>query len=342
MIESSNTSSPWADRMVTPKERTGDNQNISKNILRPQKLSDYVGQESMKKHLSVSISSAKIRKNSLEHILFYGPPGLGKTTISSIISSEMWTNLKSTSGPAVDKQSDLVSILSNLEEGDILFIDEIHRLRPQVEEILYTAMEDFEIDIMVWSGTGAQSVKLSLKPFTLIWATTRLSALSSPLRDRFWNVLKLDFYKNNEIAKIISNNSHTLDLWLSESTIELISKKSRGTPRIANRLLKIVRDYKTIGKDVWLIEVMEEIFEDIWIDELGLDYLDRKYLENILRKFAGWPVGLNTLASTLGEEEGTLEDVVEPYLLQIGFIERTPRWRKITFAWEKHILSLSK
>lgn len=328
--------------MVTPKERTGDNQNISKNILRPQKLSDYVGQESMKKHLSVSISSAKIRKNSLEHILFYGPPGLGKTTISSIISSEMWTNLKSTSGPAVDKQSDLVSILSNLEEGDILFIDEIHRLRPQVEEILYTAMEDFEIDIMVWSGTGAQSVKLSLKPFTLIWATTRLSALSSPLRDRFWNVLKLDFYKNNEIAKIISNNSHTLDLGLSESTIELISKKSRGTPRIANRLLKIVRDYKTIWKDVWLIEVMEEIFEDIWIDELGLDYLDRKYLENILRKFAGWPVGLNTLASTLGEEEGTLEDVVEPYLLQIGFIERTPRGRKITFAWEKHILSLSK
>ncbi len=340
MIESSNTSNAWADRIVTPKERSSDNQNISKNILRPQKLSDYVGQESMKKHLSVSISSAKIRKNSLEHILFYGPPGLGKTTISSIISSEMWTNMKSTSGPAVDKQSDLVSILSNLEEGDILFIDEIHRLRPQVEEILYTAMEDFEIDIMVWSGTGAQSVKLSLKPFTLIWATTRLSALSSPLRDRFWNVLKLDFYNHQDIAKIISNNSHTLDLGLSETTIELISKKSRGTPRIANRLLKIVRDYKTIGKDVALLEVMEEIFQDIWIDELGLDYLDRKYLQNILTKFAWGPVGLNTLASTLWEEEGTLEDVVEPYLLQIGFIERTPRGRKITPSGEKHILSI--
>ena len=341
MIESSNTSSNTQnERIVTPKERQWDNQNISKNILRPKKLADYVWQEAMKRHLSVSISSAKIRGNSLEHILFYGPPGLWKTTISSIISSEMGTNLKSTSGPAVDKQSDLVSILSNLEEGDILFIDEIHRLRPQVEEILYTAMEDFEIDIMVWSGTGAQSVKLSLKPFTLIGATTRLSALSSPLRDRFGNVLKLDFYQDNEVAQIISNNSHTLDLGLSDETIEIISKKSRGTPRIANRLLKIVRDYKTIWKDVWNVEIMEEIFTDIGIDNLWLDYLDRKYLENILRKFSGWPVGLNTLASALWEEEATLEDVVEPYLLQIGFIERTPRGRKITQAGEDHILSL--
>lgn len=335
MIESSNIES---NRVVTPKEKETDGL-ISQNILRPKKLVDYVGQERMKRHLSVSISSAKIRWNSLEHILFYWPPGLGKTTISSIISSEMWTHMKSTSGPAIDKQSDLVSILSNLEEWDILFIDEIHRLRPQVEEILYTAMEDFEIDIMVWSGTWAQSVKLSLKPFTLIWATTRLSALSSPLRDRFWNVLKLDFYKTSEIAHIIWNNSDLLDLGLSKSTIEIISKKSRWTPRIANRLLKIVRDYKTIGKNVWEQSVMEEIFLDIWIDSLWLDYLDRKYLESIQTKFAWWPVGLNTLWSALWEEEWTLEDVVEPYLLQIGFIERTPRGRKITHLWEKHIMN---
>jgi Holliday junction DNA helicase RuvB len=201
-------------------------------------------------------------------------------------------------------------------------------------------MEDFEIDIMVGSGTWAQSVKLALKPFTLIWATTRLSALSSPLRDRFWNVLKLDFYKDNEIGHIINNNSDILDLWLSDSTIEIISKKSRGTPRIANRLLKIVRDYKTIWKDVSDSQVMEEIFTDIWIDSLWLDYLDRKYLEAIQVKFAWWPVGLNTLAAALWEEDSTLEDVVEPYLLQIWFIERTPRGRRITQNWEDHIIHL--
>lgn len=338
MIESSNIE---ATRIVTPKEKQTDS-SISTNVLRPKRLAEYVGQDSMKRHLSVSISSAKIRWNSLEHVLFYGPPWLWKTTISSIIASEMGTNMKSTSWPAVDKQSDLVSILSNLDEWDILFIDEIHRLRPQVEEILYTAMEDFEIDIMVWSGTWAQSVKLDLKPFTLIGATTRLSALSSPLRDRFWNVLKLDFYKENEIAIIINNNSEILDLWLSEWTIDIISKKSRGTPRIANRLLKIVRDYKTIGKNVSDPIIMEEIFQDIWIDSLGLDYLDRKYLESIHMKFAWGPVWLNTLAAALWEEDATLEDVVEPYLLQIGFIERTPRGRKITKNWEDHILKINK
>lgn len=338
MIESSNVE---ATRVVTPKEKQSDSP-ISQNILRPKKLSDYIWQEPMKRHLSVSISSAKIRGNSLEHVLFYWPPGLWKTTISSIIASEMGTNLKSTSWPAVDKQSDLVSILSNLDEWDILFIDEIHRLRPQVEEILYTAMEDFEIDIMVWSGTWAQSVKLALKPFTLIGATTRLSALSSPLRDRFWNVLKLDFYKDSEIWEIIHNNSDILELWLSNETIDIISKKSRWTPRIANRLLKIVRDYKTIWKDVSDPIIMEEIFTDIWIDSLGLDYLDRKYLESIYTKFAWGPVGLNTLAAALWEEEATLEDVVEPYLLQIWFIDRTPRWRRITDNWEQHIQNINK
>jgi Holliday junction DNA helicase RuvB len=253
------------------------------------------------------------------------------------LAYEMWSHLKTTSGPAIEKQSDLVSILSNLEEGDILFIDEIHRLRPQVEEILYTAMEDFQLDIMVGSGTGAQSVKLPVKPFTLVWATTRLSALSSPLRDRFWNVLKLDFYNTSDIAIILGNNCEMLGFKLSDEILNTIAGKSRGTPRIANRLLKILRDYHTIWKDISETSVLQEIFRDIWIDEKWLDYLDRKYLENVLRKFRGGPVWLWTLASTLWEEEATLEDVVEPYLLQIWFIERTPRGRKITGAAINHL-----
>jgi Holliday junction DNA helicase RuvB len=249
----------------------------------------------------------------------------------------METNLKSTSWPAIEKQSDLVSILSNLEDWDILFIDEIHRLRPQVEEILYTAMEDFEIDIIVGSGTWAQSVKLPLKNFTLIWATTRLSALSSPLRDRFGNILKLDFYDENDISLIIHNNAKKLELDLSELVLENISKKSRWTPRISNRLLKIIRDYHTIWKDVSDIKVLNKIFDEIWIDEIWLDYLDRKYLETIHNKFNSGPVWLNTISSAIWEEEATLEDVVEPYLLQIWFIERTSRWRKISLAWINHL-----
>ncbi len=335
MIESSKKQD--SARVVTPTEKKEDKQSFS-NILRPLKLEDYVGQELIKKHLSVSIASSKIRNDPMDHILFYGPPGLWKTTISNIIATEMETNLKSTSWPAIEKQSDLVSILSNLEDGDILFIDEIHRLRPQVEEILYTAMEDFVIDIMVGSGTWAQSVKMPLKEFTLVWATTRLSALSSPLRDRFWNVLKLDFYDENDLSLIIHKNSKKLELDLNEHTLEIVAKKSRWTPRIANRLLKIVRDYSTIGKDVTNKKVLEEIFKDIWIDELGLDYLDRKYLETLHLKFGWKAVWLNTLSSAIGEEEATLEDVVEPYLLQIGFIERTPRGRIVTMNWINHLL----
>jgi Holliday junction DNA helicase RuvB len=288
------------------------------------------------------MASCKIRNCSLDHILFYGPPGLWKTTISNIIASEMNSNLKSTSWPAIEKQADLVSILSNLEQGDILFIDEIHRLRPQVEEILYTAMEDFVIDIMVGSWTWAQSVKMPLKEFTLVGATTRLSALSSPLRDRFWNVLKLDFYDQDDLALIIERNAKKLDLDLNEEILEVIAKKSRWTPRIANRLLKIVRDYATIWKDINNKENLNEIFNDIWIDELGLDYLDRKYLETLYYKFAWKAVWLNTLSSAIGEEESTLEDVVEPYLLQIWFIERTPRGRIITMNWINHLLENNK
>lgn len=334
MIESSKKNDN--SRVVTPTEKPIDKTGFS-NILRPLKLSDYVGQDSIKKHLSVSMSSSKIRKEALDHILFYWPPGLGKTTLSNIIATEMEANLKSSSGPAIEKQSDLVSILSNLEEWDVLFIDEIHRLKPQVEEILYTAMEDFEIDIMVWSGTWAQSVKLPIKKFCLVWATTRLSSLSNPLRDRFWNVLKLDFYSEQDLSKIIHKNALKLDMHLEEFVLENISKKSRWTPRVANRLLKIIRDYHTIWKDLKIVSVVDEIFNDIWIDELWLDYLDRKYLFTILDKFNSWPVWLNTLSSAIWEEESTIEDVVEPYLLQIWFIERTSRWRKVTFNGIKHL-----
>ncbi len=336
MIESSKKQD--SSRVVTPTEKKEDKIENFSNILRPLKLEDYIGQELIKKHLSVSIASSKIRWESLDHILFYGPPGLWKTTISNIIATEMWVWLKSTSGPAIEKQSDLVSILSNLEQGDILFIDEIHRLRPQIEEILYTAMEDFVIDIMVGSGTWAQSVKMPLKQFSLVWATTRLSSLSSPLRDRFWNVLKLDFYDENDLALIIKNNAKKLELNIWEKTLEIIAKKSRWTPRISNRLLKIVRDYSTIWKNITKTEVLEEVFFDIWIDKLWLDYLDRKYLETLHFKFGWKAVWLNTLSSAIGEEEATLEDVVEPYLLQIWFIERTPRGRIVTLIWINHLI----
>lgn len=334
MIESSKKQE--TNRIVSPVEKIEDKINWW-NVLRPLKLEDYVGQKSIKKHLTVSISSSKIRWESLDHILFYWPPWLWKTTLSNIIANEMDSSLKSTSWPAIDKQSDLVSILSNLEEWDILFIDEIHRLRPQVEEILYTAMEDFEIDIMVGSWTWAQSVKLPLKRFCLVGATTRLSSLSNPLRDRFWNVLKLDFYSEDDLWIIVRNNASKLELDLPYFVFDLISKKSRWTPRISNRLLKIIRDYLTIWKDLSTIESVEKIFDDIWIDKLWLDYLDRKYLYTIMDKFKWWPVWLNTLSSAIWEEEPTLEDVVEPYLLQIWFIERTPRWRKITSSWITHI-----
>ena len=338
MIESSKKQK--VDRVVTPTELKEDKTQNFSNILRPLRLEDYVWQELIKKHLSVWIASCKIRNCSLDHILFYGPPGLWKTTISNIISTEMWVWLKSTSWPAIEKQSDLVSILSNLEDWDILFIDEIHRLRPQVEEILYTAMEDFVIDIMVWSGTWAQSVKMPLKEFTLVWATTRLSALSSPLRDRFWNVLKLDFYSDDDLSLIIEKNAKKLWLTLDKEALKIIAQKSRGTPRIANRLLKIVRDYYTIWKDISDKNILKEIFTWIWIDDLWLDYLDRKYLETLYYTFGWKATWLNTLSSAIWEEEATLEDVVEPYLLQIGFIERSPRWRVITMNWINHLLSM--
>lgn len=323
-------------RVISPEENVLDI-GIQDTALRPKSLENYVWQDVIKKHLSVAISSAIIRKHPLEHIIFYGPPGLGKTTLANIIAHEMWVSIKSSSGPAIEKQADLVSILSNLEEWDILFIDEIHRLKPQIEEILYTAMEDFSVDIMVGAGTWAQSVKLSLKKFTLIGATTKLSSLSSPLRDRFWNILKLDFYNEAHIAEILKTNSEIINIPLSNEALVTLAKRARGTPRIANRILKIIRDYHTIGKDIDNIKTLESILLEIGIDTLWLDYLDKKYLESLAFKFSGGPAGLNTIAAALWEEEWTLEDVVEPYLLQIWFIERTPRGRRITALALEHI-----
>lgn len=311
---------------------------ISEASLRPRRLDEYVGQEQMKLHLKVAIESAKIRKQTLEHILFYGPPGLGKTTISTIIASEMWSSIKSTSGPAIEKQSDIVSLLTSLTEWDILFIDEIHRLRPQIEEILYSAMEDYTIDIMIGSGTGSTSVRMDIPRFTLIGATTKLSSLSNPLRDRFGNVMKLDFYEPVDLAKIVKRSFSILGFTtISPEAIMAIALRSRGTPRIANRYTKILRDYATVGRSITSQVECEAIFESFGVDAHGLDILDRRLLSHLIDSFYGRAVGLSTLASVIGEEVATIEDVVEPYLLQIGFIERTPRGRQITLRWEEYM-----
>lgn len=326
------------ERVISSKEKNIDVQNDMK--LRPKYIEDYVGQESTKKHLKISIDSAKIRNEPLEHILLYWPPGLGKTTLSLIISNEMQVNLKHTSGPAIEKQSDIISILTSIQEWDILFIDEIHRLKPQIEEILYWAMEDFSIDIMVGSWTWATSIKMELPKFTLIWATTKLSMLSSPLRDRFWNILKLDFYEVNDLSKITKRSFKILDCIIDNNEVfEIIAQKSRGTPRIANRFVKIIRDYKIVWYDIETKKWIEEIFSWLWVDSLWLDCMDRKILENLNINFAWKPVWLNTLASMIWEEEDTIEDVIEPYLLKIWFIERTSRWRQITEAGKRHLIS---
>lgn len=317
------------ERSVSPVQQHSDI--LQDFSLRPKKLDEYIGQKQMKAHLKVAIESAKIRKTPLEHILFYGPPGLGKTTISHIIATEMSAQIKSTSGPAIEKQSDIISILTSLQEGDVLFIDEIHRLRAQIEEILYSAMEDFQIDIMIGSGTGATSVKMDIPKFTLIGATTKLSSLSHPLRDRFGNIMKLDFYENDDLEKIISRSFQLMDFEnLSKDAIHSIALRSRGTPRIANRYVKIIRDYAIIGHKLETKNDIEMIFEKFGVDIYGLDTLDKKLLSHLAETGTPRAIGLSTLASLIGEEISTIEDIVEPYLLQIGFIERTPRGRQIT------------
>ena len=306
--------------------------------LRPKTLEEYVGQEKAKENLKIYIDAAKKRGEVLDHVLLYGPPGLGKTTLSGIIANEMGVNIRVTSGPAIEKQGDLAALLTNLGENDILFIDEIHRLQRSVEEVLYPAMEDFSLDIIIGKGPSARSIRLPLNKFTLIGATTRAGQLSTPLRDRFGVVLKLELYTNEELALIVKRSARLLEIEISDEGAMEIASRSRGTPRIANRLLKRVRDFAQVkGDGVIDREIADYALGKLEIDELGLDNIDRRMLETIIKFYDGGPVGLDTLAATVGEEAITLEDVYEPYLMQIGFLSRTPRGRCVTRLAYEHL-----
>ncbi len=306
--------------------------------LRPKTLEEYVGQEKAKENLKVYIDAAKARGEVLDHVLLYGPPGLGKTTLSNIIANEMGVNIKVTSGPAIEKQGDLAALLTNLGENDILFIDEIHRLQRSVEEVLYPAMEDFSLDIIIGKGPSARSIRLPLNKFTLIGATTRAGQLSTPLRDRFGVVLKLELYTNEELATIVKRSARLLEVDIDEQGAMEIASRSRGTPRIANRLLKRVRDFAQVkGTGKIDREIADYALSKLEIDALGLDNIDRRMLETIIKFYDGGPVGLETLAATIGEEAVTLEDVYEPYLMQIGFLSRTPRGRCVTRLGYEHL-----
>lgn len=314
------------DRIITS---TMKNEDIDvENSLRPKSLDDYLGQEKAKEQLKIFIEAAKSRNEPLDHVLLYGPPGLGKTTLSSIIAHEMGVNLRITSGPAIERAGDLAAILTNLNENDVLFIDEIHRINRSVEEVLYSAMEDFCLDIIIGKGPSARSIRLDLPKFTLIGATTRAGMLTNPLRDRFGVICKLDYYTVDELAKIVVRSSEILGAEIQIGGATEIARRSRGTPRIANRLLKRVRDYAQVRADGNITDdVANKALELLGVDSLGLDYVDEKLLMTIIQKFRGGPVGLDTLAASIGEDRNTIEDVYEPYLLQLGFINRGPRGR---------------
>ncbi len=306
--------------------------------LRPQMLADYIGQEKIKSNLKVYIDAAKSRGEPLDHVLFYGPPGLGKTTLSGIIANEMGVNMKVTSGPAIEKPGEMAAILNNLQEGDVLFVDEIHRLNRQVEEVLYPAMEDYAIDIMLGKDSSARSIRLELPKFTLVGATTRAGLLTAPLRDRFGVVQKLEFYTPAELETIIIRSASVLNVEIEPAGAAEIAKRSRGTPRLANRLLKRVRDFAQVKyQGVITREVADFALDILDVDKLGLDQNDRNILLTMIQKFSGGPVGLDTLAAALGEDAGTLEDVYEPYLLMNGLLNRTPRGRVATEAAYRHL-----
>ncbi|OCA86524.1 Holliday junction branch migration DNA helicase RuvB [Pradoshia sp. D12] len=305
--------------------------------LRPHSLEQYIGQDKVKENLRVFIEAAKMREEALDHVLLYGPPGLGKTTLATIIANEMGVEIRTTSGPAIERPGDLAAILSSLQPGEVLFIDEIHRLPKSVEEVLYPAMEDFCLDIVIGKGPGARSVRLDLPPFTLVGATTRAGALSAPLRDRFGVISRLEYYTESQLREIVTRTAQVLDTAIEESAASEIARRSRGTPRIANRLLRRVRDFAQVRGDGDIqFGLADYALELMQVDKVGLDQIDRKLLLGIIEKFKGGPVGLDTIAATIGEESGTIEDVYEPYLMQIGFMQRTPRGRIVTEHVYRH------
>jgi len=325
------------ERAVTP-ETTSQDQVQFENTLRPKTLEEYIGQAEIKQNLHITMQAAQKREEPLEHVLLHGPPGLGKTTLAHIIGRGMGAQVKVTSGPAIEKQGDLASILTNLKDGDLLFIDEIHRLRPVIEEVLYSAMEDFVIDIMLGKGPSARSVRLNLPRFTLIGATTKMSMLSSPLRDRFGNVYKFQFYEVSDIREIIVRSAQILECEIQEDAALLLAQCSRQTPRIANRLLKRARDFAEVHDHKAIsLQLAQKSLDSLGVDALGLDSTDRDILKTMIEKFNGGPVGLNTISSALSEEQATIEDIYEPYLIQLGFIDRTPRGRIATDRAFQHL-----
>lgn len=325
-----------ADRLIQPGALKEDE--VIDRAIRPKSLADYTGQAHVREQMAIFIEAAKGRGDPLDHLLIFGPPGLGKTTLAMIVANEMGVNIKTTSGPVLEKAGDLAALLTNLEQNDVLFIDEIHRLSPVVEEILYPAMEDYQLDIMIGEGPAARSIKLDLPPFTLVGATTRAGALTSPLRDRFGIVQRLEFYKVEELSQIIQRSAHYLNMQLDSEGATEIARRSRGTPRIANRLLRRVRDYAQVkANGIVTIEVAAAALKMVDVDAEGFDYMDRKLLDAIIDKFMGGPVGLDNLAAAIGEEKETIEDVIEPFLIQQGFIQRTPRGRIATPRAYQHL-----
>lgn len=336
-IQPDNLSSREPERLVTPRPASS-KEEVLERALRPRSLTEYVGQQRVREQLEIFIAAARQRGEALDHVLLFGPPGLGKTTLAHIVAHEMGVNLRQTSGPVLERAGDLAALLTNLEKNDVLFIDEIHRLSPVVEEILYPALEDYQIDILIGEGPGARSVKLDLQPFTLIGATTRAGMLTNPLRDRFGITARLEFYTPTELAAIVTRSAQLLNAQIASEGAMEIARRSRGTPRIANRLLRRVRDYAEVkGNGVITNEVAAAALGMLDVDPQGLDLMDRKLLDAIVHKFDGGPVGVESLAAAIGEERDTIEDVIEPYLIQHGYLQRTPRGRVATLGTYRHL-----